>query len=249
VDIAWVVGWVCAGLAVGLVAGTALQVSRGLRPWHNWLAFPLLVLLESPTFIYGGITAGLLVGVLSGTAGAESWASQLAGVFGLTFADIKHTPPAGDWLGYCAVGGAVLGFALYRFRQVEDTTQRFWAGLGIAALMVSLADQYIHRVPTLGSPEARFNLGMYILFGLPFFYLLTFCGESEESEVEIMTFCAALGVGLHLMGFAKQFPGLGAAAPFLIPVTLYFVYATRIMPGLRVFKHVLRGYSYMNPGN
>ncbi|WP_439626612.1 tetratricopeptide repeat protein [Gemmata sp.] len=248
VDIAWVVGWVCAGLAVGLAAGTALQVSRGLRPWHNWVAFPLMVLLESPTFIYAGIVSGLLVGVLSGTAGAEPWAGDLAGAFGLTFADIRHTPPAGEWLGYCAFGGAVLGLALYRFRQVPDRTRRFWIGLGVAALMVYLADQYVARVPGLDDPARRFNLGAYILLGLPFFYLLTFCGESEESEVEIMTFCAALGVGLHLMGFAKQFPGLGAAAPFLIPVTLYFVYATRIMPGLRVFKHVLRGYGYMNLG-
>jgi len=261
IDIAWVVGWVCAGLGVGLIAGTVLQVSRGLRPWHNWFAFPLLVLLESPTFIYGGIIAGLLVGVLSGTAGAEPWASQLAGYFGLTFDDIKHATSAalakddplkgrlpGDWLGYCAVGGAVLGFALYRFRQVPDNTRRFWMGLAIAAFMVYLASEYINRVPGLDIAAARFNLGVYILLGLPFFYLLTFCGESEESEVEIMTLCASLGVGLHLMGFASRMPGLGAAAPFLIPVTLYFVYATRIMPGLRVFKHVLRGYSYMNLG-
>src|SRR5262249_45976230 len=129
IDIAWVVGWVCAGLLVGLVAGAALQISRGLRPWQNWLAFPLLVLLESPTFIYGGITAGLVIGVLSGTPGAEPWASQLAQFFGLTFEDIKHQPPAGGWLGYCAAGGALLGFALYRFRQVEDVRWRFWAGL------------------------------------------------------------------------------------------------------------------------
>jgi tetratricopeptide (TPR) repeat protein len=261
IDIVWVLGWVCAGLAVGLVAGTCLQLSRGVRPWHNWLAFPLLVLLESPTFIYGGITAGLVIGVLSGAPGAEPWASQLAANFGLSFDDIKHATsrdlPAdhewkgklpGDWLGYCAVGGALLGFALYRFRQQEDVNHRFWGGLAIAATMVYLATEYISKVPTLDNADARFNLGMYLLLGLPFFYLLTFCGEAEESEVEIMTLCAALGTGLHLMGFAKRFPGIGPAATFLIPITLYFVYATRLMPELRVFKHVLRGYSYMNLG-
>ncbi len=249
IDIAWVVGWVCAGLFVGLAAATMLQVSRGLRPWHNWLAFPLLVLLESPTFVYGGIISGLVIGVLSGTPGAEQWAGPLAGTFGLTFDQIKHQPPAGDWLGYCAFGGAILGFALYRFRQVEDRRWRFWAGLIAAAVLVYLASEYISRVPGLDNPASRFNLGVYILLGLPFFYLLTFCGEAEESEVEIMTFCVALGVGLHLMGFATQFPGLGAAAPFLVPVTLYFVYATRLLPELRTYKHVLRGYSYMNLGH
>src|SRR4029078_12193508 len=90
IDILWVVGWVCAGLLIAFLAGAALQVSRGLRAWHNWAAFPLVVVLESPTFIYTGIMAGLIVGVLSGTAGAESWASQLASRFGLTFNDIKH---------------------------------------------------------------------------------------------------------------------------------------------------------------
>src|SRR5262245_28157395 len=73
-DIAWVVGWVCAGLGIAFIAGAALQMSRGLRPWHNWAAFPLLVLLESPTFIYAGIMTGLALGVLSGTADAEPWA-------------------------------------------------------------------------------------------------------------------------------------------------------------------------------
>src|SRR5262245_20739283 len=96
IDILWVVGWVCAGLAIALDAGAALQWSRGLRPWHNWAAFPIVVILESPTFIYTGVMAGLVVGVLSGTAGAESWAGKLAGTFGLTFNDIKH--PTSDGL-------------------------------------------------------------------------------------------------------------------------------------------------------
>ncbi|MBA4062367.1 MAG: hypothetical protein C0501_01425 [Isosphaera sp.] len=248
VDIAWVVGWVCAGLLVGLLAGTALQLARGVRPWHNWLAFPLLVLLESPTFVYGGITLGLVVGVLSGTPGAEPWAGPLAATFGLTFEQIKHQDPAGGWLGYCAAAGALLGFALYRFRQVEDSRWRFWAGLLAAAALVYLAGEYIQKLPNLDTPEARFNLGVYILLGLPFFYLLTFCGEAEESEVEIMVLCAGLGVGLNLMGFANKFPGIGPAAAFLVPLTLYFVYATRLMPELVTFKHTLRGYSYMNLG-
>jgi tetratricopeptide (TPR) repeat protein len=38
------------------------------------------------------------------------------------------------------------------------------------------------------------------------------------------------------------------AAVFLLPVALYFVYTTRILPGLRVFKHALRGLSYLQMG-
>ena len=32
----------------------------------------------------------------------------------------------------------------------------------------------------------------------------------------------------------------------LVPVALYFVYSMRFQPGLRVFKHILRGYGYMS---
>jgi len=49
---------------------------------------------------------------------------------------------------------------------------------------------------------------------------------------------------LHIAGKTVNM----AAVPFLLPVTIYFVYATRVLPGLRVFKHVLRGYSYQNLG-
>jgi tetratricopeptide (TPR) repeat protein len=253
------------GLALGLAGGTALQLRRGVRPWHNWRAFPLLVLLESPTFVYGGIVFGLMAGVLSGREFSEPWAGPVAHLFGLTFTDIKHvqTPTAdrqgvldfgsqpGDWLGACVAGGALLGFGLYRLRQVADPWWRFGMGLGIGAALVYLGGEYAGRLPGLAGPEgadARFNLGVYILLGLPFFYLLTFCGEAEGSEVEIMALCAALGVALHLMNLSGKVVNFGPAVAFLLPVTIYFVYATKVLPGLRVFKHVLRGYSYQNLG-
>ena len=258
IDILWVLGWVCAGLLIAFAAGATLQVSRGLRPAHNWAAFPLVVVLESPTFIYTGVMAGLVIGIWSGMTAAEPWASKLAGYFGLTFDDIKHVTsdalPAddprkgklpGDWLTYCTLGGIVWGFALYRFRLFDDR-RRFWVGMGVAAAMIYLAGEYIGRVPGLESESARIHLGLYTLLSLPLFYLLTFCGDAEESEVELMTFCGLLGVGLELVGFAAIFSGLGNLVCYIIPLAIYFLYATRIMPGLRVFKHVLRGYSYMN---
>ncbi|MFO0796170.1 MAG: tetratricopeptide repeat protein [Gemmataceae bacterium] len=251
VDLWWVLGWMTAGLVLGLIGGTALQLKRGVRPWQNWTAFPLLVLLESPTFVYGGVVFGLAAGVLSGREFAEPWAAPIAHLFGLTFDDIRHVrsddnSKPGDWLGYCAVGGALLGFGLYRLRQIADPWWRLGVGLALGAAFVYLGGEYANKLPGLDA-AARFNLGVYILIGLPFFYLLTFCAEAEESEVEIMALCAAMGTALHLMnigGAAVNF----AAVPLLLPVTIYFVYATRVLPGLRVFKHVLRGYSYQNLG-
>ena len=266
IDLPWVLGWMGGGLLVGLVLGTLRQLARGAKPWHNWGAFPLLVLLESPGFIYPGLILGLTAGVLSGREFAEPWAGQVAGWFGLTFADIRHVVSAnlpdddprkgklpGDWLIHCVIGGAALGFVLYRLRLVADPWWRWGLGLAIAALLVYLGGEYVAKVPGLDDPaqagaDARFNLGVYILFGLPFFYVLTFCGEAEESEADIMAICGALGVALHLMNFSGRFVNIGGAFPFLFPLTIYFVYSTRILPGWRVFKHVLRGFSYMNLG-
>jgi len=256
VDLFWVLGWMTAGLVLGLVGGTALQVKRGVRPWQNWTAFPLLVLLESPTFVYGGVVFGLAAGVLSGRDFAEPWSGPVADLFRLTFQDIRHersddNSKPGDWLGYCAVAGALLGFGLYRLRQVTDPWWRFGAGIAVGAALIYLGGEYANRLNGLSGPEgaaARFNLGVYILIGLPFFYLLTFCAEAEESEVEIMALCASLGVALHLMDLSGKVVNIGPAVAFLLPVTIYFVYATKVLPGLRVFKHVLRGYSYQNLG-
>src|SRR6185369_17620156 len=33
-----------------------------------------------------------------------------------------------------------------------------------------------------------------------------------------------------------------------VPAAVYYLYTRRILPGLRVFKHVLRGISYANVG-
>ena len=41
-------------------------------------------------------------------------------------------------------------------------------------------------------------------------------------------------------------PASATITSYLIPLVLYFVYTTRMMPGLSVFKHALRGYSYMS---
>lgn len=265
-DLPWVLGWVAAGLLVALIAGVVVQLARGVRPWRRPAAFIPLVLLESPALIYAGVLIGLAAGVLSGREFAEPWAGKVAGWFGLTFADIKHVTSAGlpdddprkgklpgDWLGYCAIGGIVLGFALHRLRQVPDPRWRWGIGLVVAAVAIYLGQEYVGRVPGLDAtgPEGervRFNLGLYILVGLPFFYLLAFCGESEESEAELMTLCGALGLSLALMNVGGKIPGAGGAFPVLIPVGIYFAYSTRVLPGLRVFKHTLRGFSYLNLG-
>ncbi|HKB01186.1 MAG TPA: hypothetical protein VKD90_03155, partial [Gemmataceae bacterium] len=87
-------------------------------------------------------------------------------------------------------------------------------------------------------------LGVHLLLGIPFFYLLVFCGMAEESEVEIAALCATLGLGMYLVKFPDKMPALG----LLLPVGLYCVYSIRILRPLRVFKHALRGYGHTEVG-
>ena len=78
--------------------------------------------------------------------------------------------------------------------------------------------------------------------------MLTFCGEADESEVEIAALCAALGVGLYLLGLPSGVSAFGGKLILLVPLLVYFIYATRYLPHLRVFKHILRGYGNLHLG-
>lgn len=245
--IGWMLGCLGTGLGIGLVLGVLQMLARGIKPWRNWAAFPLLLLLESPFFISTGLVLGLAAGVISGMPFAQPVIDKIAPTFGVTFEMLQHRPPVKDWIGYCAIGGIILGFSLYRLRQIDDPFWRLGVGFGIAVAVVYLASQYLNKLPGLDNANERFNLGLYILAGLPFFYLLTFVAEAEESEVEIMAICAGLGVSLHLMSLATVAPSMQAVG-FLLPITIYFIYATRVLPGLRVFKQTLRGYTYLNLG-
>ncbi len=221
-----VVGWTAAGLGLGLILGVGQQLVRGYRPGANPLGFLLMVLLDSPVVIYAGLIGGLGLGITYET-----------------------DPPEGrNWLGYCALAGVVLGFGFHQLTQVQDRLWRVGLGLGIGGALVYLVVSYLEALPGLETVEQQRAFGVIILIGLPFFYVLTFCGETEESEVEIAALCAGLGIGLYLLKWATNLPMLGDKAAFLIPVALYFVYSTSWLVPLRVFKHNLRGFGYMYLG-
>lgn len=219
-----VVGCAVGGLLLGLLAGAAVQIRRGFTPATNPKAFPLVVLLESPYWIYGGLIAGLALGL----------------VFQV---EVKSDEPVTGWLAYFVVGGAILGFGFHQLTQVREWLWRFAFGAVVGAALVYCAIHYLELLSGLADPAAKRNVAIVLLAGLPFFYLLTFCGEAEESEVEIAAICAALGVGLYLFGLDSGIEQFAGKAILLAPLIVYFVYATRILPGLRVFKHTLRGYT------
>src|SRR5262249_31557327 len=89
------------------------------------------------------------------------------------------------------------------------------------------------------------EFGVFLLLGLPVFYLLTFAGQQEETEIEVAALCGTLGLAMFLLTEEGQ---MMRTAAFVVPAVLYFGYTWRILPQLRVFKHVLRGMSHAGVG-
>ena len=150
-------------------------------------------------------------------------------------------------------GGAALGVLFGIVRSVR--VRRFRLGLSLlmgAALVGGLA-YWLGLLPEIRGlipqhkvqDEAASTFGIFLLLGLPVFYLLTFAGQQEESEVEVGAMCATLGLGLALV--TEGNPQMRSLA-YALPLVLYFWYTLKVLPGLRVFKYVLRGISHASVG-
>ncbi|MCI0379269.1 MAG: tetratricopeptide repeat protein [Gemmataceae bacterium] len=222
-DVAKVGAFTFGGLALALVAAAWQKMREGYRARGRWFGFLLFLLLENPGMVYTGLIAGLAVGASTTFKGR-----------------------ANDWAVLALAGGAVLGIVFYFLRTVRDRDKRFWLAFGLVAAVVGGAFYLVLQHPNLIANE-RFMLGVLLLTGIPGFYLLTFSSLVEESEIEIAAICAALGAGLCFLGPSIS-PNFGVSA-IIVPVFVYYYYTRRILPGLRVFKHTLRGLSYSKVGN
>ncbi len=211
------------GLAVFLGIAAWFKLREGYQARGRVPAFILFLLLESPGLVYAGILLGLAAGAYSiGRAENEGWLK-------FTFA-----------------GGVVLGILFWLLRRLENRWFRLGLSLALAAALVGGAVLWLHQSTVFLEDQAgRTRFGTLLLLGLPFFYLLTFAGAAEESEIEIGAMCAALGLGICLLEWERRsFQSTG----LLLTLVLYFVYTMRVLPGLRVFKHVVRGLSYAHIG-
>ncbi len=214
--------WLLGGLAVGLAVAAVQKLREGFRPAGRPLTFLLFLLLESPTLVYAGSVLGLAVGALT-----------------------LRPPDADNRLLLAMIGGgAVLGLGLAGLRLIREPNRRLAAALAGAAALVAGGIFLLDYYPDLVPEANQRTLGTFILLGLPFFYLLTFVGEAEESEAEVAAWCAAMALGIWLFRLTQNMPLIGLA----LPAAIYFVYTKRVLPGLRVFKHTLRGMSYARLG-
>jgi hypothetical protein len=255
--------WTLAGTGVGYLLGCGQQILRGYNPLKNLPGFLLLALLDSPFFIYLGVVGGLGLGLVLTASPLpplpsptpeqlEAMAAVSGG--GVVVADLTPRMPENSLL-YFAVAGLLggLGFALVR--RLRPGVPRLVTGAVIGAALVCLAffgGSFLPPFDPEGTSDESIAfmrlLGALLLVGLPFFYLLTVCGETDETEVEIAALCAALGFGLFCLRPLAQFDGAADKWVFLLPVAVYFFYATRVLPRLRVFKHTIRGYGYLSLG-
>ncbi len=221
-----------AGLVVALVITTVLRIREGYRVRGRVVAYVLFLLLESPTLAYLGILAGTVTGI---------WLAR-------DLLDAEQQKALQQLLVPILGGAAVAGLAFGLLRQMRNKVLRLLLILTLAAGLVAAGASWlgVPGVNLLGNitPYELTNptaFAIQLMLGIPFFYLLTFAGHEEESEVEIGAMSGMLGLGLLiLIGGSKQF---GALALFL-PLILYFLYTIRFLPHVRVFKHTFRGISY-----
>lgn len=223
-------GCLAAGLALALLVSGGQKFREGYRIQGRPGAFLLFLFLESDLLIYAGIVLGLFLG-------AQMLPEEVADR---------------QLFIWCLLGGALLGVLFGYMNQVRRRTVRLALSLGLAIALVLTALVWFGQFENLfsgwdwASPIHNKTLfGAQVLLGMPFFYLLTFAGREEETEIEIGILCAALGLGWAMLatgGTTVQIVG------YLVPVLIFFWYTTFVLGRLRVFKHSLRGLSFAQLG-
>jgi tetratricopeptide (TPR) repeat protein len=228
------------GLGIALVLAALLKFRQGVRMRGRPLAFLLFLLLESSTLIYVGLLAGALAGLYSiGLLVPAERQSELRSLF------------------LAVVGGsALVGLLFGLLRQVRHRWARTGLVLALAGslLAVGLVWMGLIEAPWLGlkpyQPENRTlhltALAYVILVSIPAFYLLTFSGYEEESEIEIGLICGLLGLALAILVHGQRHY---SSLAFIVPLLLYIGYTIRVLPGLRVLKHAFRGIGFARTGD
>ncbi len=221
---------VLGGLLLALVIAAGVKLRQGFHVRGKLHLFLLFLLLESSWLVYLGVLAGAVVGLCWIHDPARQWNDQLllpvvggGAVLGVVFCLLRRVPQKIARLTYCLTMAAVVaGGLLFWFGQFGDAGQK-----------------HVLRFEVLFAAQ----LGAAVVF----FYVLTFAGREDESEVEIAVVCAGLAVSLGLLANHYVAPQLHYIV-FLVPVGLFFVYVLRALPWLRVVKHAFRGLSYAQVG-
>lgn len=212
------------GLLLALAVAWHRKRREGYRVRGRWVAFLLFLVLENPLRIYAGVLLGL-------AAGAYAVASP---------EDLRTLLPI------TVAAGAALGGILWGLKHIEQRYVRLGLCLALAAGVVGGVVYWRELHPEwLDDESVRQAFGSTLLLGIPFFYLLSFGGVAEESEVEFGATSALLGVGLWMVLFDQlQYRPIALT----LPILLYVFYCTRVLSGTRVLKHAIRGLGHARAG-
>ncbi len=203
------------GLFLALLLASLMRIREKYRVRGRVVAYVLFLLLESSTLAYVGILGGTVAGI------------YLAG----ELLDPQNQDGLRQLLAPILGGAAVAGLAFGLLRQVQHKMMRVLLILALAAGLVAtgmswlgLGDfKFLGNVtpPSFVNPTA---FAIQLLLGIPCFYLLTFAGHEEESEVEIGAMTGLLCLGLVIL--VGPYPQFRSLALFL-PLILYFAYTVR----------------------
>ena len=216
------VAW--AGLFVAFIAGVISQRAQLKVGLKNPAAFILFLILENSSKIFDGILLGTAIGVF------------------------VAVPSDSKLLISCVGLGGTLGLSFFSIRKVKVPNIRLGIIFAVAAGLCAAIAYFLGVTPWNENPLILPHpqlFSLQLIAFLPLFYILTFCGIAEESEVEIGAFSSLLGIALGILTMEHvPLRTLG----FLAPIVLFFVYTMRILPALRILKHVFRGMSFAKLG-
>lgn len=216
------VAW--AGLFVAFIAGVISQRAQLKVGLKNPAAFILFLILENSSKIFDGILLGTALGVF------------------------VAVPSDSKLLISCVGLGGTLGLSFFSIRKVKVPNIRLGIIFAVAAGLCAAIAYFLGVTPWNENPLILPHpqlFSLQLIAFLPLFYILTFCGIAEESEVEIGAFSSLLGIALGILTMEHvPLRTLG----FLAPIVLFFVYTMRILPALRILKHVFRGMSFAKLG-
>ena len=213
-----------AGLFVAFIAGVISQRAQLKVGLKNPAAFILFLILENSSKIFDGILLGTALGVF------------------------VAVPSDSKLLISCVGLGGALGLSFFSIRKVKVPNIRLGIIFAVAAGLCAAIAYFLGVTPWNENPLILPHpqlFSLQLIAFLPLFYILTFCGLAEESEVEIGAFSSLLGIALGILTMEHvPLRTLG----FLAPIVLFFVYTMRILPALRILKHVFRGMSFAKLG-
>jgi tetratricopeptide (TPR) repeat protein len=236
-----------AGLLIAMGAAGFQKLREGYAVKGRLPAFLFFLLLESPLLIYAGLIGGTLAGVLC-TMKADMGQVLIVmlgsgALVGVAFGALRQVPQKSVRLGLILLLSAALAAGVL-------------ALFGMSEFLLEGFQEFRNALIPADFDINRTVFGVQLLLGIPFFYVLTFAGNEEESEVEIGAMCATFAVAVPML-FGEQgsfgddatYKAMGARVlGYFVPLIVYFWYTLRVLPWLRVMKHTFRGFSHARVG-